>query len=191
MGLTDQLEVLVALTMPAPAVLTTKLSPPPSLPSTSSPTKFDPGSASSATEVAPSPVTFDCNVATTSSPGVVQVGSNIAIDTNGVISVTFPDSGVSTVNVTQTIGPAYPVSLSDNYIGVYSADPVIINLPPGVNGREYTIKDEYGLGSGLITVVPDGGETIDNDVSAIISIPLGSITLVFRSGGFVPGWHII
>ena len=137
------------------------------------------------------PVTFDCNVATTSSPGVVQVGSNIAIDTNGVISVTFPDSGVSTVNVTQTIGPAYPVSLSDNYIGVYSADPVIINLPPGVNGREYTIKDEYGLGSGLITVVPDGGETIDNDVSAIISIPLGSITLVFRSGGFVPGWHII
>jgi hypothetical protein len=108
-----------------------------------------------------------------------------------MIDVTFPDSGVSTVNVTQTTGPTYPVSLSDNYIGVYSAAPVTINLPAGVDGREYTVKDEYGIGSGLITVVPDGSETIDNDISAVISIPLGSITVVYRAGGFVPGWHII
>ncbi len=137
------------------------------------------------------PVTFDANVATTSSLGVVQVGSNITIDPSGVIDVTFPDSGISTVNVTQTIGPTYPVSLSDNYIGVYSANPVIINLPAGVNGRQYTIKDEFGIGSGLITVVPNGVETIDNDVNAVISLPLGSITIVFRDSGFVPGWHII
>lgn len=137
------------------------------------------------------PVTFDANVATTASLGVVQVGSNITIDPSGVIDVTFPDSGVTTVNVTQTTGPSYPVSLSDNYIGVYSADPVTINLPPGVNGREYTIKDEFGVGAGLITVLPNGSETIDNDVSALISVPLGSITIVFRNGGFVPGWHII
>ena len=137
------------------------------------------------------PVTFDANVATTASLGVVQVGSNITIDPSGVIDVTFPDSGVITVNVTQTTGPTYPVSLSDNYIGVYSAGPVTINLPPGVNGREYIVKDEFGIGSGLITIVPDGTETIDNDASAIISVPLGSITIVYRDGGFVPGWHII
>jgi hypothetical protein len=122
---------------------------------------------------------------------VVQVGSNITVDPSGVIDVTFPDSGVTTINVTQTTGPAYLVNLADNYIGVYSADPVTINLPAGVNGREYTVKDEFGLGSGLITVVPNGSETIDNDISAVISIPLGSITIVFRDGGFVPGWHII
>jgi hypothetical protein len=137
------------------------------------------------------PVTFDANVATTASLGVVQVGSNITVNPSGVIDVTFPDSGVTTINVTQTTGPIYPVTLSDNYIGVYSSTPVTINLPAGVNGREYTIKDEFGLGSGLITIVPNGVETIDTDINAVISIPLGSITIVFRAGGFVPGWHII
>jgi hypothetical protein len=136
-------------------------------------------------------MTFNANVATTSSLGMVQIGSNITVDPSGVIDVTFPDSGVSTINVTQTTGPTYLVALSDNYIGVYSSNPVNINLPAGVNGREYTIKDEFGIGSGLITVVPNGVETIDGDTSAVINIPLGSITTVFRSGGIVPGWYII
>lgn len=106
-------------------------------------------------------------------------------------NITVSSTGTTFINVIQTLGPTYTATLSDNYIGVYSAAAVTVNLPEGVNGRQYSIKDEYGQGSGKITVKPNGAEKIDNANTYIISVPLASITVVYRGGGSAPGWHII
>jgi len=51
----------------------------------------------------------------------------------------------------------------------------------------YYIKDEYGQGSGKITIQPQVGEKIDNSNSYIISVPYQSVAVVFRAGQ----WRII
>lgn len=73
----------------------------------------------------------------------------------------------------------YTALLTDYYIGVASLIPITINLPPGINGSAYIIKDELGLGSGAITIVPNGTETIEGIASYISAIPLASITFIF------------
>lgn len=54
-------------------------------------------------------------------------------------------------------------------------------------GRVYTIKDEYGQGSGKITIQPTGGELVDGKVNYIISVPNQSVSLVSRANK----WWII
>lgn len=136
--------------------------------------------------------------------GVVLVGDNINVTNNGVISVPtlVAGSGISISTSTSTIvisavgadlisvygtTSSYTVSAIDEYIGVYSAAAVTITLPLGIAGRVYTIKDEYGQGSGKITIQSQVGETIDNKVNYIISVPNQSISVVFRT----PQWRII
>jgi len=160
-----------------------------------------------------SQVTIDGDVAVTSvtpSSGdgiqltdVVTTGNDTSftISNTGVLSLTAGDgitlSG-STGNITvsasgadliATIGVtgSYTATADDEYIGVYSATAVTITLPVGVTGRVYTIKDEYGQGSGKITIKPSGTEKIDNATSYIISVPNQSVSVVFRGGQ----WRII
>ena len=158
-------------------------------------------------------VTVDGNVAVTSvtpSSGdgiqlsdVVTIGNetSFTISNTGVLSLTAGDgitlSG-STGNVTvsasgadliSTIGVtgSYTATADDEYIGVYSVSAVTITLPIGVTGRVYIIKDEYGQGSGKITIKPSGSELIDNKTNYIISVPNQSVSVVFRGGQ----WRII
>lgn len=101
-------------------------------------------------------------------------------------SVTVSASGadlISTIGVTGS----YTATATDEYIGVFSAAAVTISLPAGITGRVYTIKDEYGQGSGKITIKPFGAEKIDNAASNIISVPNQSVSIVFRGGQ----WRII
>jgi hypothetical protein len=160
-----------------------------------------------------SQVTIDGEVAVTSltpSSGdgieltdVISTGNetSFTISNTGVLSLTAGDgitlSG-STGNITvsasgadliATIGVtgSYTATADDEYIGVYSAAAVTITLPIGVTGRVYTIKDEYGQGSGKITVQPSGTEKIDNANTYIISVPNQSVSVVFRGGQ----WRII
>jgi hypothetical protein len=158
-------------------------------------------------------VTIDGNVAVTSvtpSSGdgiqltdVISTGNetSFTISNTGVLSVTAGDGitiSNSTGNVTisasgadliSTIGVtgSYTATINDEYIGVYSAAAVTITLPIGVTGRVYIIKDEYGQGSGKITVQPSGTEKIDNANNYIISVPNQSVSVVFRGGQ----WRII
>jgi hypothetical protein len=160
-----------------------------------------------------SQVTIDGEVAVTSvtpSSGdgieltdVVSTGNetSFTISNTGVLSLTAGDGvsiSASTGNITisasgadliATIGVtgSYTATANDEYIGVYSAAAVTISLPVGVTGRVYTIKDEYGQGSGKITIKPFGTEKIDNAVSYIISVPNQSVSVVFRGGQ----WRII
>jgi hypothetical protein len=134
---------------------------------------------------------------------LVSIGNTVgfAVSNTGVLSVTAGDgitlSG-STGNITisafgadliETIGVtgSYTATADDEYIGVFSAAAVTITLPIGVTGRVYIIKDEYGQGSGKITVQPSGLEKIDNANNYIISVPNQSVSVVFRGGQ----WRII
>lgn len=134
---------------------------------------------------------------------VVSTGNSTSfkVSNTGVLSLTAGDgitlSG-STGNITvsasgadliATIGVTgnYTATVNDEYIGVYSAAAVTISLPAGITGRVYTIKDEYGQGSGKITIKPNGTEKIDNANTYIISVPNQSVSIVFRGGQ----WRII
>jgi hypothetical protein len=122
-----------------------------------------------------------------SNTGVLSVSSGAGISISGstgniTISATGADL-IATIGVTGF----YTATDDDEYIGVFSASAVTITLPVGVTGRVYIIKDEYGQGSGKITVQPSGTELIDNKVDYIISVPNQSVSVVFRGGQ----WRII
>jgi hypothetical protein len=122
-----------------------------------------------------------------SNTGVLSVSSGAGISISGstgniTISATGADL-IATIGVTGS----YTATADDEYIGVFSAAAVTITLPIGVTGRVYIIKDEYGQGSGKITVQPSGIEKIDNANNYIISVPNQSVSVVFRGGQ----WRII
>jgi hypothetical protein len=134
---------------------------------------------------------------------LVSIGNTVgfAVSNTGVLSV-VAGAGISVSSATgyitisatgadliATIGVtgSYTATVNDEYIGVFSAAAVTITLPFGVTGRVYTIKDEYGQGSGKITIQPSGTEKIDNANNYIISVPNQSVSVVFRGGQ----WRII
>lgn len=112
-------------------------------------------------------------------------GAGITITTS-TGNVTISSFGADLIN-TYTTTTNYTASLNDEYIGVYSAVNVTITLPAGVNGRVYTIKDEYGQGSGKITIQPQSGQLVDGKANYVISVPNQSIGVVFRG----TSWWII
>jgi hypothetical protein len=122
-----------------------------------------------------------------SNTGVLSVVAGAGISVSGAtgyitISATGADL-IATIGVTGN----YTATIDDEYIGVFSQSAVTITLPFGVTGRVYTIKDEYGQGSGKITIKPSGTEKIDNASTYIISVPNQSVSVVFRGGQ----WRII
>lgn len=124
---------------------------------------------------------------TISNTGVLSLaaGPGISLSSftgNVIVSASGADL-ISTIGVTGS----YTATADDEYIGVFSATAVTISLPVGVIGRVYTIKDEYGQGSGKITIQPNGTEQIDNKSNYIISVPNQSVSVVFRGGQ----WRII
>lgn len=110
-------------------------------------------------------------------------GINIS-NTTGHITLSATGADLIRVYGTTT---SYTVTNDDEYVGVYSASAVTITLPPGIPGRVYYIKDEYGQGSGKITIQPQTGELIDSKVNYTISVPYQSVNVVFRAGQ----WRII
>ena len=119
--------------------------------------------------------------------GVLSVVAGAGISVSSATGyITISASGadlIATIGVTGS----YTATANDEYIGVFSASAVTITLPLGVTGRVYIIKDEYGQGSGKITVQPSGLEKIDNANNYIISVPNQSVSVVFRGGQ----WRII
>lgn len=137
--------------------------------------------------------------------GVVKVGNFIDVAEDGVISspeiisgpgitvdyttgfITVSATGADLINVYGTT-TNYTADADDEYIGVSSASAVTITLPNTVlEGRVYIIKDEFGQGSGKITIQPPIGTLIDRKTTFIISVPNQSVQIVYRAGG----WWII
>lgn len=135
--------------------------------------------------------------------GVVKIGNNIGVSNDGVIYLNFvAGAGIAIANTPGEITISaqgadliavygtttnYTATANDEYIGVNSASAVTISLPTGVDGRVYTIKDEYGQGSGKITIQPIMGDKIDGKSNYVISVPNQSVSVVYRAGS----WRII
>jgi hypothetical protein len=124
---------------------------------------------------------------TVTNTGVLQLtaGSGISLTAN-TGNITISSFGADLINVVG-ISANYTADVMDEYIGVSSANAVTVTLPSGFDGRVYTIKDEYGQGSGKITIAPTGAQKIDNKTNYIISTPYQSVSLVSRAGN----WWII
>ena len=124
---------------------------------------------------------------TVTNTGVLRLtaGSGISLSAN-TGNITISSFGADLINVYGTT-TSYTATLTDEYIGVFSANAVTITLPAGINGRVYIIKDEYGQGSGKITIQSAVSELIDGKPNYIISVPNQSISLVSRAGK----WFII
>lgn len=128
-------------------------------------------------------------------------GASFTINNSGVLSltagpgisldastgdITISSYGADLVNVYGTT-TNYTLTATDEYVGVSSASAVTITLPTGIDGRVYIIKDEYGQGSGKITIQPPPGVLIDKKINYIISVPNQSVSIIFRAGG----WWIV
>lgn len=115
----------------------------------------------------------------------LTAGNGISL-TSSVGDIVISSFGADLINVYGTT-TNYTATPTDEYIGVFSASAVTITLPTGIAGRVYTIKDEFGQGSGKITIQPQTGELIDSKINYIISVPYQSVSCVFRAGQ----WRII
>lgn len=122
---------------------------------------------------------LDADIATTTSLGVVQVGSGLSITPTGVLSATGGSSDLISVVL---VNANYTALATDYYIGVTSNNKTI-TLPAGVVGKVYIVKMQV---SGNITVQGTGGQKIDSATS----ISLGtndSIVVVFDG----TRWNVI
>lgn len=117
------------------------------------------------------PVELEAKIATTSSLGVVEVGSGLSITPAGVLSAT--NQGASDfVNVTLT-GINYTATATDLYVGATN-NSITITLPKGILGRVYYIKNQV---SGNIKVQGTGGETIDGSAFQTLGSNAGFIVV--------------
>ena len=99
---------------------------------------------------------LDVDIATTTSLGVVQVGSGLSITPVGVLSAT---GGSNFVNVKLT-AVSYTITTDDSYVGATNNN-ITMTLPTGILGRVYYIKNQSG---GNIKVEGTGGQTIDGSI---------------------------
>jgi len=123
-------------------------------------------------------LTLDSDIATTSSLGIVQVGSGLTITPLGVLSAT---GGSDFVNVKLTI-TNYTATATDYYIGANKKD-ITITLPLGIFGKVYVVKNQV---SGEVTVTGTLAQKIDTAATKTLGTN-DSIMVVFDG----VRWNII
>ena len=100
----------------------------------------------------------------------------------GANQVTISTSGTQTLAIRIAVATPVTVVATDDVVSIEVPGPVAVavNLPVGVTGATYTIKDGLGLASVAtpITITPAAG-TIDGAATATIDVPYGSLTLVY------------
>ncbi len=118
-------------------------------------------------------------------PTSILAGTGISITpTSGTGSntITISATGVQTLAVRVAVATPIAVVNTDDVISVEVPGPVAVavNLPAGVTGRVFNIKDGLGLAAPAtpITITPAAG-TIDGAATATIDAPYGSLTLVY------------
>lgn len=111
-------------------------------------------------------------------------GTGITLS-GGTGNITVSATGADVLN-TVGVTSNYTATATDEYIGVDSTSLVTVTLPVGINGRQYTIKEEHGSGTGKVNVQGSSNEKIDGSSFKQLS-SLASITVVFRAGQ----WRVI
>ena len=120
-------------------------------------------------------------------PTSILAGTGIVISPTagtGANTITVSTSGGAFVDIRTAVAtPITVVAATDNVIDVAVPGPVAVavNLPAGVTGQEFTVKDGLGLAAPAtpITITPAAG-TIDGAATAIINAPYGSLTFVYN-----------
>lgn len=165
----DELEASTALTLDGKSVITTI-----------TPAAGDGISITALTDVGP-----DAGF-TVNNTGVLSLvaGTGITLSAGtGIITVSA--TGADIINTTG-VNANYTATASDEYIGVNSTSLVTVTLPVGIDGRQYTVKEERGSGTGKVNVQGTGSEKIDGSSFKQLSAN-ASLTVVFRAGA----WRII
>lgn len=129
----------------------------------------------------------------TNNPTSILAGAGITVAPTtgtGANSITISASGVQAVAVRIAVSTPITVSATtDEIISVQVPGPVpvAVNLPAGVLGQVFTIKDGLGLASNpnAITITPAGADTIDGAATATITASFGSLTMVFDGGQWI------
>ena len=100
----------------------------------------------------------------------------------GANQVTISTAGAEIVSVRIAVTTPDTVLVTDEVVSIEVPGPVAVavNLPAGVTGQIFNIKDGLGLASAAtpITITPAAG-TIDGAATATINVPYGSLTLVY------------
>jgi hypothetical protein len=122
----------------------------------------------------------------TNLPTGILAGTGITITpTSGTGSNTITISATGTITSVIRNAVTTPITINgtDEVVSVQVPGPVAVavNLPAGVLGRTYVIKDGLGLAAPAtpITITPAAG-TIDGAATATINVPYGSLTLIYN-----------
>jgi hypothetical protein len=121
----------------------------------------------------------------TNNPTTILAGTGITVaPTTGTGANTITISATGTPVQAVQIAVATPVTVTnaDDVVSVEVPGPVAVavNLPAGVTGQVFYIKDGLGLAAPAtpITITPAAG-TIDGAATATIDAPYGALTLVY------------
>jgi hypothetical protein len=100
---------------------------------------------------------LESDIATTTSLGVVQVGSGLSITSAGILSAT--GGGSSFINVS-LVSVDYTATIDNYYIGATKSG-ITITLPPGVAGKVFIVKNQV---NGSVKVQGSAGELFDDAI---------------------------
>lgn len=121
----------------------------------------------------------------TNNPTSILAGAGITVTPTtgtGANTITISSSGPEFLTVAVVTTTPVAVLPTDEVISVEVPGPVAVavNLPAGVLGQVFYIKDGLGLASLAtpITITPAAG-TIDGAANATINAPYGALTLVY------------
>ena len=121
----------------------------------------------------------------TNNPTSILAGSGITVTPTtgtGANTITISTAGPEILGVTIAVATPVTVALTDEVVSVEVPGPVAVavNLPAGVTGQVFYIKDGLGLAAVAtpITITPAAG-TVDGAATATINVPYGALTLVY------------
>ena len=122
----------------------------------------------------------------TNNPTSILAGTGITVTPTigtGANTITISTGGPEILNVRVAVAtPITVVAATDEVVSVEVPGPVAVavNLPAGVTGQVFYIKDGLGLATPAtpITITPAAG-TIDGAATATVNAPYGSLTLVY------------
>lgn len=122
----------------------------------------------------------------TNNPTSILAGAGITVTPTtgtGANTITIAATGPDILAVRLAVAtPVTVVSATDEVVSIEVPGPVAVavNLPAGVTGQVFYLKDGLGLAAPAtpITITPAAG-TIDGAATATINAPYGSLTLVY------------
>ena len=122
----------------------------------------------------------------TNNPTSILAGAGITVTPTtgtGANTITISTAGPEILGVRIAVAtPVTVVAATDEVVSVEVPGPVAVavNLPAGVTGQTFYIKDGLGLAAVAtpITITPAAG-TVDGAATATINAPYGALTLVY------------